>query len=309
MSPQGRSEWAHATGQHGIITRQQANAGGVPDAMLRGRNQSGLLKKTGVRTFASALNPPSALAELHALMLDIGDPVWAFGVTAGALLGCDGFVLAPPFHLVIERARNVHRAGHVIHSVKEMPLLDRTHVNGIPCTTATRVIIDLSRHGTREQLVAAIASSMRDLLTTEDFLHRRINDLRSQGRYGIPTLVDVLEGDEVARFGHSWLERRFLELVVQAGVPIPETQVVMTPGKSKRIMRVDCFFREHGLVVEVLGYRWHRTEIQMSADARRANALMLQGLRTMQFTYSMIATQPKTVIADLQQALGMTPAR
>jgi very-short-patch-repair endonuclease len=63
------------------------------------------------------------------------------------------------------------------------------------------------------------------------------------------------------------------------------------------------FFADAGLVVEVLGYRWHRTELQMSRDAERANRLMLDGQRMLQFTHSTIAGHPERVMVDLYEAL------
>jgi very-short-patch-repair endonuclease len=303
MTKKGRPLRAIATGQRGYFTRQQANAGGVTDAMLRSRTQSGLLQKHGKSTFSGAFLDPTALDELQALILDIGGDVWAFGPTGSALLRHDGFVLKAPFHLLTERNRNVHRVGHYIHTVKEgLPLIDRAIAHGIPTTSATRTIIDLARHGTPEEVTRALDSALRDLQTTEAFLHKRISKLRTKGRYGIPKLLEIIEGSEITRGGHSWLERRFLELVVEAGLPKPETQVVMSRA-GDRLIRVDCYFRDADLVVEVLGYRWHRTELQMSIDARRANQLTLEGKRFLQFTYKQIAETPRQTMKVLRTAL------
>ena len=92
------------------------------------------------------------------------------------------------------------------------------------------------------------------------------------------------------------------KLVADAGLPRPEAQVVLSRS-GQRLIRVDCFFAEAALVVEVLGYRWHRTELQMSRDAERANRLMLDGQRMLQFTYSTIAEHPERVMVDLSEAL------
>jgi hypothetical protein len=302
MTTKGRPLRTIATGQRGFFTRQQANADGVTDAMLRSRTQSGLLQKHGKSTFSSAFLNPTALDELQALILDIGGEVWAFGPTAAALDGCDGFVLQAPFHLVTERKRNVHRVGHHIHTVTSLPLIDRAWAHGFPKTSATRTIIDLARHGTAEEVTRALDSALRDLLTTERFLHKRITKLRSKGRYGIPQLLAIIEGEEITRGGHSYLERRFLEIVAEAGLPKPETQVVLSRA-GDRLVRVDCFFRDADLVVEVLGYRWHRTELQMSIDARRANQLMLEGKRMLQFTYKQIVETPRQTTKVLRTAL------
>ena len=307
MTENGRPLRAIATGQRGFFTRRQANAGGVTDAMLRSRTQSGLLQKHGKSTFSGAFHDLTALDELQALMLDIGDPVWAFGPTSAALDTLDGFVLKPPFHLLTERKRNVHRVGHFIHSVEDLPLIDRAVAHGLAKTSASRTIIDLARHGTADDVTRALDSALRDLLTTEQFLHRRISKLRGKGRYGIPKLLAIIEGSEITRGGHSWLERHFLELVADAGLPRPETQVVLSRA-GDRLVRVDCYFRDADLVVELLGYRWHRTELQMSIDARRANQLTLEGKRMLQFTYSQIAEHPLQSLKELKIALSQHPS-
>lgn len=75
--------------------------------------------------------------------------------------------------------------------------------------------------------------------------------------------------------------------------------------RDQRLIRVDCFFRDHNLVVEVLGYRWHRTRAQLENDADRANRLILAGERLLQFPYSAIAGAPEQVIVDLRTGLAM----
>jgi hypothetical protein len=143
-------------------------------------------------------------------------------------------------------------------------------------------------------------------LTCEDVLHRRIVDLRSSGRYGIPALLAVIEGSEASRGGHSWLERRFLELCATAGLPRPDTQQVMTRALD-RLVRVDCRFPGTPVVVELLGYRWHRTTDQMARDAARMNALVLDGLLPMQFTYGQVTTDPHWVLTQVRTALHPAP--
>jgi hypothetical protein len=236
------------------------------------------------------------------LILDIGEPCWVSGPTAGALWGFDGFRLSRPFHVTLPRGRLVQRTGAIVHTSESMPLLDRARINGIPVMSATRALIDLARFESSERLTIALDSALRDGLTSEEFVHGRIADLRGSGRYGIPRLLDVIDGAELSRGGHSWLERRFLELIGCAGLPRPETQQVVARTRSRTI-RVDCLFDEVPLVVELLGYRWHRTREQMSRDVERVNALQLAGYVVMQFTYEQLALHPEIVVADVAAAL------
>ena len=75
-----------------------------------------------------------------------------------------------------------------------------------------------------------------------------------------------------------------------------------------RTVRVDCRFVDVPLVVELLGYRWHRTKAQMERDAQRTNALQLAGFAVLQFTYERIALYPSTVVNEVAEALAqLTP--
>ena len=102
-------------------------------------------------------------------------------------------------------------------------------------------MIDLARFVGAGELTTALDAALRDGLTSEDLLHRRIASLRSSGRYGIPLLLAVIEGSEITRGGHSWLERRFLELCASANLPRPLTQQVLSRAQD-RLVRVDCRF-------------------------------------------------------------------
>lgn len=294
---------AATEGQLASISRQQGNAAGLTDRQLRRRVKSGVLEQPGPHSFRLAGASPGPLGELRALVLDIGEPCWVSGPTAAGVHGFDGFAaLQRPFHLTVPRERNVRRIGMVIHTATDLPLLDREEVDGLPVTSPARTIIDLARTEPVERLTAAIDGALRDGLASEDLLHRRIAALRAKGRYGLPALVDVLDGRCVTRGGHSWLERRFLQLVHAAGLPRPTTQQVLTRA-GDRVVRVDCRFPGTNVVVELLGHRWHRSKQQMARDAERCNALVLDGFAPFQFTYEHVVDEPTTVVAVVTAAL------
>ncbi len=193
------------------------------------------------------------------------------------------------------------RVGHFVHTTTELPTVDRATAHGLPVLAPSRALIDLSRFVGPKALTTALDSARRDGLMTEEHLHSRIVDLRSRGRYGIPKLVAVIDGCEASRGGHSWLERRFLELCARAGLPRPATQVVLSRARD-RLVRVDCRFPGTPIVVELLGYRWHRTREQLTRDAERLNALVMDGLRPIQFTYDHVTAEPDWVVAQLRSA-------
>ena len=288
MNLKDRPDGASATGQRGITSRR-FTPGVVSDDMLRSRAQSG-----------SRITSEQFEA-LRLLMLDVGEPVWAFGPTGAALQGYEGYYLRPPFHLLHERHRHITRIGHVIHSTLTLDPIDREEIFGLGVTAPARTAIDLVRYDTPARCKIGVASALRDGLLTETHLHSRIAALRTKGRHGIPALLRIMEELDLSR-ADSWLERRLLEIVAAAGLPTPHCQVVLTKAKDK-IVRVDFRFPGTSLVVEVLGYRFHRTRDQLQRDAERANELTLAGYVVLQFTYLHVTEQPDWVVAQITAGL------
>ena len=152
-------------------------------------------------------------------------------------------------------------------------------------------------------LTAALDGALRDGLISEAFLHGRIMALRGKGRHGIPALLRVIEGSEITRGANSWLEREFLRVLAPAGVALPAPQQVLG-HRGDRLVRVDFRYTGTPLVVEVLGYRWHRTGAQMRSDAERMNQLVLDGYLVLQFTYSDVVERPTYVVDRVVEALA-----
>jgi len=293
---------AVATGQLGLLSRQQAKGVGLSDDQLRNRVKSGSLLKVGIDTYRLPGADARELPALHALMIDIGGDVYASGPTAAALHGFDGFTLKAPFDVTIMRGRDVTRIGHRIHTTTRLDLIDRCTIGGVRSFSGARTLLDLARYEDVETLTTALDSGLRDGRFNEDLVHRRIVALRSSGRFGIPKLISAIEGVEAIRGGHSWLEREYLRLVGGAGLPLPDTQQVLTRAQD-RLVRVDFRFPGTPVVVEVLGYQYHRSTEQLRRDAARMNALIAEGLRPYQFPYEQIVSEPDEVVDETRAAL------
>ena len=290
---------AIARGQHGAFLIEQARKAGVPAHVLRGWISSGLLDRFGARTLRSASNATTLADDAAAHILDIKPTAWLSRHSAGSLHRFDTFPdLSAPFDVLLHRGTYTTRPGIRVHTSDDMPLSDRVFIDGMPVTSPVRTIIDLARTESRQRLTTIVDGALRDRLITEERLLARIAELRSQGRHGIPKLLEAIEGAEPSRGGHSWLERRFLELVAEAGLPMPETQRHL--GKvDGRLIRVDCYFPDVDMVVELLGYRWHRSNAQMNRDTARVNRLTMDGRLVLQFTYEQITLAPEVAIASV----------
>jgi very-short-patch-repair endonuclease len=77
---------------------------------------------------------------------------------------------------------------------------------------------------------------------------------------------------------------------------------------DSRLIRVDFRFPGTNVVVEVLGYRYHRSREQMALDAARMNALIADGYAPFQFTYEQVTERSHNVVATLRRVLGSTVA-
>src|SRR3954447_1194000 len=298
---------AVAAGQLGSFTRAQAKAAGLSDRELRSGVHSRTLDRAGVRTYRSVLTPHTLMSDLTDLVLDVGEPCWLCGPTGAALHHFDGFRLARPFHLMVPRGRFLDRVGASIHTTHDLPPIDRETIGGLPVLSPTRTLIDIARTSSTSVLTAALDGAIRDGLTDEDHLLRRIFELRGRGRHGLPKLVDVISGCEITRGGHSWLEREFLACSQRAGLPKPLTQQVLSRTRN-RLVRVDCHYPGTRVVVELLGYRWHRTAPQLRRDVDRMNALVLDGFLPLQFTTAQLIEEPAQIFATIRSALASASA-
>jgi hypothetical protein len=66
------------------------------------------------------------------------------------------------------------------------------------------------------------------------------------------------------------------------------------------------------VVVELLGYRFHRSPAQLRRDVERANALLLDGYAPFQFTYDQLAGTPadaEVVVRTVEDALRLSASR
>src|SRR5262249_50793288 len=99
-------------------------------------------------------------------------------LTAARLLRFDG-CRTKDLHISVPRnvrRRTVDTEFHV-HRVLALPHFDRAEVDGIPCTNATRTLIDCAPLLGDEALELAFESARRMRLTSVDALARRAKDL------------------------------------------------------------------------------------------------------------------------------------
>ena len=132
-------------------------------------------------------------------------------------------------------------------------------------------------------------------------LERRLSELRSQGRWGVRLLDRLL----VDTGGHTMLERRFLEVAREAGLPRPTPQVIFQRD-GRAYARVDFHFPPYDVVVEVSGRKGHSSPAERARDAQRRNELQDAGQRVYEYTWEDVSERSgfvaRTLIARLHDA-------
>lgn len=84
----------------------------------------------------------------------------------------------------------------------------------------------------------------------------------------------------------SQLERRFLPIAREAGLPKPQTCTRVNG------FEVDFYWPDLKLVVETDGLRYHRTPSQQSRDRLRDQAHTAAGLTQLRFTHEQVRDDP-----------------
>ncbi len=186
-----------------------------------------------------------------------------------------------------------------VHTTSTLPDIDRASIRGLRCVSATRTIIDLARRRIgRSRLEAAIDSAVRSGASSPLVLERRLRELRSQGRWGVRLLDHLL----VDTGGHTMLERRFIELTREAGLPRPTPQVIFQRD-GRTYARVDFRFLEHAIVVEVSGRKGHSSPAERARDAQRRNELQDAGQRVFEYTWEDVTERRDFVTRTLTARL------
>jgi very-short-patch-repair endonuclease len=198
---------------------------------------------------------------------------------------------------VTTRRRARQRRGIAVHRSRDLDCEDITTCRNIPCTTVARTLLDLAAVFGQQTLTRAIEQAMVLGL----FDHREIDAVldRASGRRGAATLRHLMQrlSDETVPT-RSELERRFLEVVRDAGLPSPIVNVTVCGYE------VDFHWPPHRLVVETDGRSVHDTPVAFERDRRRDLDLELAGWHVIRLTWRQVAESPNEVVSLLRRRLS-----
>lgn len=293
MRPTGRTVQLDlarlARTSHGVVTREQLIDAGLTVAEIKSRLRSGVLLQEHRGVYRVGHRAPSVEARYLAAVLACGSGAVLSGCAAGHLLGIVAAAPALP-EVTAPTERRVH--GVTTRRTRGSER-DAMLWRGVPVTTPARTLVDLAAELAAGDLARAVhEAGIRHATAPEDVeavLGRRPSSP------GAAVLRRVLWGDEHVTL--SALERRFLGLLRQAGLPLPVTN---RPAGGRF---VDCRWVERRLTVELDGYRYHSSRHAWERDRRREREAYARGDDFRRYTYGDVFDQPAAMLAELEGVL------
>lgn len=276
--------------QHGVVTRAQLLDAGVSPAGIQRRLGKGVLLSVYPGVYRVGHQAPSIEASYLAAVRACGDGALLSGRAAGYLLGLlKG--RPPPPEVTTPTERRVE--GLITRRSRSLDPRDATVWRGIPVTTVPRTLVDLGAVlGLYELGRACHEAGVRYRTTpaeVEAVLARRSNSP------GAGKLRRIMRGEVHVTL--SELERAFLTLLKNAGLPLPETN---RPAGTKR---VDCRWPEHRLTVELDSYRFHNSRYAWEQDRRREREAHARGDEFRRYTYGDVFEDPRLMLRELRALL------
>jgi hypothetical protein len=195
-------------------------------------------------------------------------------------------------------------SGIDVHRTRRLLPQDATNVDGIPCTTVARTLLDLAEVVNRRQVERACDQADLERLLDATALDAVLS--RAQGRRGSPVLRAILDGHAIGQtVTRSEMEERFLAVCDRAGLPRPEVNVWIALPHGGHA-QADILWREHRLIVETDGRAAHGTRRAFEHDRRRDQRLMLAGWRVIRVTWRQLTQESEELARILQALLAAT---
>jgi hypothetical protein len=289
-----------AAGQHGVVSVDQLRALGLSSSGTRRRVAGGRLHTMHRGVYAVGRPDVSVHGRWMAAVLACGPVALLSHGSAAALHGLLSHAGAS-LHVTIPRRVGRSRPGIRIHRSTCLTPLDRAFVEGIPCTSVPRSLLDVARWASRRTLERAC--NQAEVLGVLDVDGVRELLGRVGGSHGARPLQAVLELGQVGEgITRSELEARFLALCRRAALPQPAVnEWIAVEGEE---LQADFVWHRQGVIVETDGFATHRTRQAFHGDRRRDRALSLAGWQVVRFTWEDVTSEPQVVAKVVRKLLA-----
>jgi hypothetical protein len=297
---------AVARAQYGLITFDQARAGGLSVRAVRHRLDSGRWDACHVGVYAVAGAPRSWEQRVLAACLAAGPGAVASHRCAAQLWGLDG-ADGGTIELSVARPACHRLPGVVVHRSTDLDRSPPTARRGIPVTGPARTLVDLGAVVRPWVVERALDAGVARRLVTVAGMRRELDALARKGRRGAGVLRALLDERSDAGRIESALEAAMLRLCRDHCVPAPVCQFEVRAG-GRLLGRVDFAYPHLRLALEVDGYEHHSSLAAFSRDRVRQNDLVTAGWTVLRFTWNDLSHHPERVAGSVRRLLGALKA-
>ncbi|MFD3507226.1 DUF559 domain-containing protein [Nocardia sp. NPDC058666] len=225
------------------------------------------------------------------------------GRSAAALLGSAYVDADQPAEIALPRHRRPPPGITVVQA--ELARHERCEVDGYPVTTPTRTAFDLARRLPRDQAVPALDALCRatrlDPSTVAAFAEGCRGSRGSARVHAVLGLVDA--GAESPQESLTRL------LLIDHGLPVPTTQIVVRDVGGEFVARLDMGWEKWRVAVEYDGAQHWTDTAQRTKDIDRLAVLAEQGWLIVRVGADLLRNRPYIVIDRVMAALNAQGAQ
>jgi very-short-patch-repair endonuclease len=296
---------AIAEKQHGVVAGWQMEGLGFGEQVARKRKAVGRFHRIhqGVYTFG---NPNlSRKGHLMAAVLACGPGAVLSHRSAASLHG----ILddrRSRIDVIAPNRRGRAQKGIAAHRDRTLAPVDRVVIEGIPCTSLGRTLLDIAATESTRSLTYAVTQAeverIFDLAEVVELLKR------SKGRRGVARLRLAIElHDAAEQDARSELEKKLLRLFKRGGFSPPEVNGhLVVEGIS---MMPDFLWRDARLIVEADSRRVHGTLTAFEKDRQRDQRLVAAGWTVIHATWHQATQEPERLLRILRTLLSRPATR
>jgi hypothetical protein len=281
--------------QHGVVSLAQLQLLGLSKAAVSKRTKSGRLTRIHRGVYAVGHARLTAHGRWMAAVLAYGPRAVLSHRSAAALHGIRPTNRSNA-EVTLPSQSATSRPGIDVHRSATLQPADVTEVDGIPCTSVARTLLDLAEvvneRGVEQAVDQAEVLRLFDLRGVDDVLSRAV------GRRGARVLRRVLAEYYGPTLTDGQLEERFLAICREAALPTPEVNVWITLDDGITY-KADFLWRAERFIVETDGWGSHGTRRAFESDRRRDRRLRLAGWDVVRFTWRDVEREPDETTAVL----------
>lgn len=239
--------------QRGLVTAAQAVGAGFSHRRCEDAVRTAGWTRLARGLYALPGSVPTWERDAVAACLLGGADALATDLTAAALWG---WCSAPPLPEVVVPPRQSHRSPLTLVHRRAVPLVDRAVRHGIPCTSASRTLVDVAGRVERSRLEAFVDDAFCANVATPGSVGGALDRAGRRGRLGAGSLVAVVDVWTRKIEPGSPAEMRLVRRLDSLGA-IVETQHEVFDGDGVFVARLDAAIPERKIGLEYDSDRFH----------------------------------------------------